>query len=161
RARWDGRGRARGDAVTAAPLPLADAGCLRPEARRTRILRLAFAAALTVAAIGVLLLARGPRVSAGPFVPARSHTIGRLDVSRSVELDRLRLAYSTLSFLGHSKARVGLVIVSSYAYEALPPGSPASALLPIAALFHPTGVRPGPRGQPAFVLPPNPWKAAF
>jgi hypothetical protein len=147
--------------VTAASLPLADAGSLAPHARRTRVLRLALAAALAVAAVSAVLLARGPRASAGPFVPAGSNTIVVLDVSASVALDKLRLAYSTLSYLGHSNARVGLVVCSSYAYEALPPGSPASTLLPIANLFRPTRAEPGSRGRPTFVLPPNPWKAAF
>jgi hypothetical protein len=108
-----------------------------------------------------VLLARGPRVSAGLYAPRDSNTIVVLDVSASVEFNKLQLAYSTLSFLGHSKAQVGLIISSSYAYEALPPGSPASTLLPIAKLFHPTGVRHGAFGVPTFVLPPNPWKAAF
>lgn len=139
--------------MTAASLPLADAGSLVPQARRTRVLRLALAAALALAATGVVLLARGPRASAGPFVAAGSNTIVVLDVSESVEFAKLQLAYNTLTFLGHSKARVGLVVSSSYAYEALPPGSPASALLPIANLFRPTGVTRR--------LPPNPWRAGF
>jgi len=147
--------------VTAASLPLADADSLAPFARRTRIFRLSLAAALALAAVGAVLLARGPRVTAGPFVPANSNTIVVLDVSASVEFNKLQLAYSTLSYLGHSNARVGLVVCSSYAYEALPPGSPASTLLPIARLFHPTAARRGRFGQPTFVLPPNPWQAAF
>jgi hypothetical protein len=147
--------------LTQATLPLADAGRLQPEARRTRTLRLVLAGALAAAAISAVLLARGPRATAGPFVPPGTNTIVVLDVSESVELNKLQLAYSTLSYLGHSKAQVGLIVCSSYAYEALPPGSPASALLPIARLFHPTGIRRGFGGRPTFVLPPNPWKAAF
>ncbi len=147
--------------MTTPSLPLADAGSLAPHARRTRALRLALAAALIVAGVGAVLLARGPRASAGPYVPAGSNTIVVLDVSASVELDKLQLAYSTLSYLGQSNARIGLIVTSSYAYEALPPGSPASTLLPIAKLFHPTSAKPGLLGQTTFVLPPNPWKAAF
>ena len=147
--------------MTASSLPLADAGPLRLLARRTHVLRLALAGALAVTAASAILLARGPHASAGAFVPAGSNTIVVLDVSQSVEYNKLQLAYGTLTFLGHSKAKVGLVVFSSYAYEALPPGSPASTLLPIAKLFHPTRTRPGRLGQPTFVLPPNPWKAAF
>jgi hypothetical protein len=116
---------------------------------------------LAVTAVGAILLARGPHASAGAFVPAGSNTIVVLDVSQSVEYTKLQLAYGTLAFLGHSKARVGLVVCSSYAYEALPPGSPASALLPIAKLFRPISIRSFSRGQRRFVLPPNPWVLAF
>jgi hypothetical protein len=148
--------------VTASSLPLADAGSLRLLARRTHVLRLALAGALAATAVSAILLARGPHASAGAFVPAGSNTIVVLDVSQSVEFNKLQLAYGTLTFLGHSKAKVGLVVCSSYAYEALPPGSPASALLPIAKLFRPIGVRLAYRGGlPRFVLPPNPWVAGF
>jgi len=147
--------------VTASSLPLADAGSLRLLARRTHVLRLALAGALAVTAVSAILLARGPHASAGAFVPAGSNTIVVLDVSQSVEYNKLQLAYGTLTFLGHSKAKVGLVVVSSYAYEALPPGSPASALLPIAKLFRPIGLRSFYSGRPRFVLPPNPWVAGF
>src|SRR5260370_4254509 len=125
--------------MPAPSLPLADSGPLEPLARRTRVLRLALAGVLIVVAASAAVLARGPRVSAGLYVPRGSNTIVVLDVSASVEYNKLQLAYSTLSYLGHSKAQVGLVVCSSYAYEALPPGSPASTLLPIAKLFHPTG----------------------
>jgi len=146
--------------VTASTLPLADAPSLQRFVRRTRVLRLALAGALVAAAVAAVVLARGPRASAGPFIPPGSNTIVVLDVSQSVEYNKLQLAYSTLTFLGHSKARVGLVVVSSYAYEALPPGSPSNTLLPIAALFHPTGLRRT-FGRPTFLLPPNPWASAF
>ena len=147
--------------MTDPSLPLADAGSLSAQARRTRALRVALAAAITLAAVAAVLIARGPRASAGPFVPPGTNTIVVLDVSQSVELYKLQLAYSTLSFLGHSNARVGLILTSSYAYEALPPGSPADALLPIARLFHPTKIRRGQSGRASFVLPPNPWRSAF
>ncbi len=147
--------------MTEGSLPLADAPSLSAHLRRTALLRVAAAAALVIAAVVVVLLARGPHPTAGPFVPAHSNTIVVLDVSQSVELNKLRLAYSTLSFLGHSNAHVGLVIVSSYAYEALPPGSPANALLPIAKLFHASGVALGPLGRRTPSLPPNPWVSGF
>ena len=158
--------RPRKDVMTPSSLPIADAGSLRLLARRTRVVRLAFAVGLAATAVSAILLARGPRASAGAFVPAGSNTIVVLDVSQSVEYDKLQLVYGTLTFLGHSKAKVGLVVVSSYAYEALPPGSPASALLPIAKIFRPIGLRSsGLRssfsGRPRFILPPNPWVAGF
>jgi hypothetical protein len=147
--------------MKASSLPLADAASLRVLAGRTRVLRLALAGALAATAAGAILLARGPHASAGAFAPSGSNTIVVLDVSQSVEYNKLQLAYGTLTFLGRSKARVGLVVCSSYAYEALPPGSPASALLPIAKIFRPIGVRSIYSGRPRFIVPPNPWVAGF
>jgi hypothetical protein len=146
--------------MTSVSLPLGDAGSLREQARRTRFVRLALAVALAAAAVTVVLLSRGPRLSAGAYVPPGSNTIVVLDVSQSVEANKLQLAYSTLSYLGHSKAHVGLVVSSGYAYEALPPGSAANALLPIADLFRSRGIALV-FGRPTVVLPPNPWRAAF
>jgi hypothetical protein len=146
--------------MTSVSLPLGDAGSLREQARRTRFVRLALAIALAGAAVTVVLLSRGPRLSAGAYVPPGSNTIVVLDVSQSVEANKLQLAYSTLSYLGHSKAHVGLVVTSGYAYEALPPGSAANALLPIADLFRSRGIALV-FGRPTVVLPPNPWRAAF
>ena len=147
--------------MTDPSIALADSGSLSALARRTRVLRVALAAVIVVAAVAAVLLARGPRASAGPFVPPGTNTIVVLDVSQSVELYKLRLAYSTLSFLGHSNARVGLILTSNYAYEAVPPGASADTLLPIAKLFHPTKIRRYGFGRVSFVLPPNPWKSAF
>ena len=147
--------------MTGSSLPLADAGSLRSLARRTHVLRLALAVGLAAIAVSAILLARGPHASAGAFVPAGSNTIVVLDVSQSVEYNKLQLAYGTLTFLGQSKAKVGLVVCSSYAYEALPPGSPASALLPIAKIFRPIGIRSSFSSRPRFILPPNPWVAGF
>ena len=56
--------------MSAASLPLADAGSLRPLARRTRILRLALAGALAALAAAAIILARGPHVAAGAFIAA-------------------------------------------------------------------------------------------
>ncbi len=142
-------------------VPLADAASLGPDARRTRFLRLGLTAILVAAGVAVVLVARGPHAAtASPYIPPDSNAIVVLDVSGSVEIRKLQLAYSTLTLLGRSKAHVGLVVFSGYAYEALPPGSPASAMLPIAALFHARKTTARTFGGP-FVLPPNPWKAGF
>src|SRR5258708_35838569 len=54
--------------------------------------------------------------------------------------------------------RYGLVVFSSTAYEALPPGTPASALKPLIRYFTlPTQVVAG--EQPTF--PTNPWTNSF
>jgi hypothetical protein len=145
--------------VNKGTIPIAYTSSLAAEVRRTRALRLSLAIALVAAAVSVVLLARSPHAKASPFVLPGSNTIVVLDVSESVELEKVRLAYSTLTLLGRSKAKIGLVVFSSYAYEALPPGSPAATLLPIAKLFDAHEV--GPARYQQFVLPPNPWKNSF
>ncbi len=137
-------------------IPLTDSHSLRPKIRRTRIVRLTVAAALILGGVTCVLLTRSPGGSL-PLVVPGTQTIVVLDVSGSVELNKLRLAYRTLELLGNSKARVGLIVFSGYAYESLPPDSPAADLLPVASLF-----KAGHASQNAYgVLPPNPWTAGF
>jgi hypothetical protein len=146
--------------MTSASLPLADSASFRREALRTRGLRLGLATLLLGLGVGAVLLARGPRNPSTEFLaPSDSNTIVVLDVSGSVELQKIRLAYRALSLLGQSNKQVGLVVFSGYAYEALPPDSPAATLLPIANLFQ-LHRAPGGLG-PSLFLAPNPWDSGF
>src|SRR5581483_6418490 len=54
----------------------------------------------------------------------------------------------TLQDLAGSGRRIGLVLFSDIAYEALPPGTPASELRPYVRFFRARGT-------------PNPWQEAF
>ena len=139
---------------------LGDAPELRPLVHRTRAGELLLATALLAAAIGVAAIARNrTQVSQTPILASGSNAIVVLDLSASTQSDTLKRAYSTLTLLGRSRARVGLVIFSSYAYEALPPGSPAANLLPFARFFQPV------RTQSSFAarltFPRNPWQTSF
>ena len=145
--------------MTAASIPLADTSGLSPLLRRTRLLRLGLAAVLVCAAVVAVVVTRGPRTGYGPFVVPGSSTVVVLDLSGSVELNKIQLAYSTLERLAHSGTRLALVVFSGYAYEVLPPGSAAANLLPIAGLFE-SPIRLG-IGSNTYVLPPNPWTAGF
>ena len=58
-----------------------------------------------------------------------------LDVSASISADTYSRIGATLSSLARSGGRYGLVVFSDQAYEALPPGTPASDLRPLVRYF--------------------------
>jgi len=81
-----------------------------------------------------------------------------LDVSASISPDTFSRIGETLRKLVSTRGRYGLVVFSNVAYEALPPGTPASALRPLIRYFEvPEQQTPG-----ALPVPPtNPWSLAF
>jgi uncharacterized protein (DUF58 family) len=91
-------------------------------------------------------------------LPAHADTVLVLDVSASISSDTYSRIGGTLSALLHSGDRFGLVVFSDEAYEALPPGSPATDLAPLVRYFTlPQQVRPG----FAVTFPENPWSSSF
>jgi hypothetical protein len=136
-------------------IPIADAALLGRAALREQRVRVALAlAALLLIAAAILLAARSP----GP-APAAAGSGGRpvtevvLDVSGSV-------GESASDFAGRVLARIGLVLFSDSAEEALPPGTPATQLLPFARSFTP----PKKRGEPLAyrqLSETNPWHPSF
>jgi hypothetical protein len=131
-------------------IPFARIADLRGSARRLALLRALFAAG----SVALLLLALGAaRRDATPngVVPPRAGSIVVLDASASVQ----RVAYpqiaATLDDLAQSSKRVGLVLFSDVAYQALPPTTPASELASFARLFHLEGGH----------YPTNPWTLNF
>ena len=62
-----------------------------------------------------------------------------LDLSASITADTYSRIHQTLQQLVARGGRYGLVVFSNIAYEALPPGTPASALEPIVALLRAAG----------------------
>jgi hypothetical protein len=81
-----------------------------------------------------------------------------LDLSASISSDTFSRIGETLRKLAGSGGRYGLVIFSNVAYEALPPGTPASALRPLIRYFSvPSTASPG----GAAALPTNPWTSSF
>ena len=139
-------------------IPLADAGALRPAARRTLIVRAVLAAALAGLVIAAVLLSRHPHTATIVTLPAHSSAIVVLDVSASISSDTYARIGATLSQLAHSQGRYGLVVFSDQAYEALPPGTAAADLDPLVRYFTlPTLTTPG--FAPTF--PVNPWQNTF
>jgi len=127
-------------------------------AARTAIVRVALAIVLVGAVVAAVLVARRPHVERQPFVAPEAGGIVVLDMSASITSDTYDRIHRTLQELVARGGRYGLVLFSNVAYEALPPGTPASALEPLVRYFAvPPQTAPG--EQPA--LPVNPWTASF
>jgi hypothetical protein len=139
-------------------IPLADAPRLAGAARRTAAVRLLLALLAVGAALAAVLVARHPRTHVLVPLAARGDTIVVLDLSASISTDTYAQIGATLSSLARSDGRLGLVVFSDQAYEALPQGTPAADLAPLVRLFTPPA-----RTRPGFApaLPPNPWTATF
>jgi hypothetical protein len=134
-------------------IPLLDAPTLRSRARRTLLVRAGLAAVLVAALVTAYLLARQPRGDVG-LVPGGTSPVVVLDLSWSVSYDSYAEIASTLRRLADSRQRLGLVLFSDVAYEALPPGTRASELRPFARFFE-TSKRHGKRPRE------TPWSEAF
>lgn len=141
-------------------IPLAQARLLARAARRTALVRAVLAVALVALVLACAALARGPQVHerAQPYVPPKSAGIVVLDLSASISSDTYSRIGETLRQLVARGGRYGLVVYSDVAYEALPPGTPASALAPLVRYFTlPAHTAPG----VAPTYPPNPWSRHF
>jgi hypothetical protein len=137
-------------------VPVADADLLGPVARRTRIVRIALAAALVAAAVAAFLVA--PRHPGRRYLPANAVGIVVLDVSSSVKPTTYYRIEQTLDTIAASKGRLGLVLFSDVAYEALPTGTPASDLRPMLRFFAPPPKTPA-GDQP--LVADSPWQQWF
>lgn len=138
-------------------LPLVDALDLRAKALRTRIVLLVLAVlVIGLAAVGLLLL-RDAGARTATLLPAGSDAIVVLDLSASIDTDTYSRIGLTLQDLARSRARIGLVVFSDQAYEALPPDVPASTLAPLVRYF----TLPKQVGGAAPAFPPNPWTRTF
>ena len=80
-----------------------------------------------------------------------------LDLSASISTDTFQQIGDALSLLAKSGGRYGLVVFSSTAYEALPPGTPARELGSFVRYFQVLG------GKNGFgtSFPTNPWTESF
>ena len=138
--------------MTAIPVPGAHG--LARNARRTALIRRALAVALVLLVLLVAAAARHPGVGQPSSLPVRSGDVIVLDLSASVSSDTFSRIGETLRKLVATGGRYGLVVFSSVAYEALPPGTRASALRPLIRYFT---LSPGSAGA----LPTNPWTLSF
>jgi hypothetical protein len=139
-------------------IPLADAPALRSNARLTLAIRAALAAVAVGAAVAFLVVSRHPHSRTIVALPANAPTVVVLDVSASISTDTYSRIGGTLAAISRGRARIGLVVFSDAAYEALPPGVPASALAPFVRYFTlPSQTQAG--FAPTF--PPNPWTTTF
>jgi len=116
-------------------VPLADPEALDRAARRTRLVRLALAAALIACIVGAFFTA--PTRAGRRFIPADTTGVVVLDLSSSVQPDTYYRIEQTLATVAASRSRLGLVLFSDVAYEALPTGTPAAELKPLLRFFAP------------------------
>jgi hypothetical protein len=139
-------------------IPLAEAPRLADAARRTIAIRTALALVAIASAVAASVVARHPHTRVLVPLAARGDTIVVVDLSASISTDAFSQIGATLSTLARSDRRLGVVVFSDQAYEALPQGTPAADLAPLVRLFTlPKGTQAG------FVptLPPNPWTSTF
>jgi hypothetical protein len=139
-------------------IPLADAGALGRVARRTDLIRFTLAAILVGLVVAIAVLAGHPRVRSLHVLPPGTTGIIVLDLSASISEDTYARISATLADFAASKGRYGLIVFSGTAYQALPPGTPATELKPLIRYFTlPSQKTPG--FLPTF--PPNPWTNTF
>ncbi|MES1248260.1 MAG: vWA domain-containing protein [Actinomycetota bacterium] len=139
-------------------IPLAEAPVLRARSRASLAVRALLAATAAGCTIACIVVSRHPHAQTVVTLPHAASTIVVLDVSASVSTDTYSRIGGTLAAIARSSARIGLVVFSDTAYEALPPGVPASDLTPYVRYFAvPPQSRPG--FTPSF--PVNPWTTTF
>ncbi len=139
-------------------IPYAGAERLRRAALLTRLRRLIVAVLLVTLVLAMAAEARTPGSSAPPFLPPAAGGVVVLDLSASITTDTYSRIEETLRDLVSRGGRYGLVVFSDQAYEALPPGTPASALEPLIRYFT-VHAAANASEQPSFPL--NPWTASF
>jgi hypothetical protein len=140
-----------------AAVPLADPRPLDRAARRSRLIRVLIAAALVGVVAGAVVLA--PGTPARRFLPADTVGVVVLDVSSSVRPQTYYRIEQTLATIGASRTRLGLVLFSDVAYEALPPGTPAAELKPLLRFFAPPSAAPAQSNGAE--LARSPWEQWF
>jgi hypothetical protein len=128
------------------PIPFSSAAALARPARWTLAARIGLAACLVGGLVAAFLLTHRHRGSDAALQSGRSPVIA-LDLSWSVSYAKSKLIERTLSSFADSGRRLGLVLFSDTAYEALPVGTSSDALRPFLRFFKG-------RGQ-------NPWRATF
>jgi hypothetical protein len=137
------------------PVPLADPKALDRAARRTRVVRVVLAGVLVAGIVAAFVVA--PRTPGRRFLPADATGIVVLDLSSSISPGTYYRIEQTLATIAASQSRLGLVIVSDVAYEALPPGTAAQELKPMLRFFAPQATAPGAAGA----LARSPWDQWF
>ena len=128
-------------------IPYGDARALARPERRTLVMRVALAA-LLAGTLAVAWIAARPGGKHPGLLPRGKSPVVAIDMSWSVSYDSYAQIERALSDLAGSGRRLGLVLFSDIAYEALPPGTQASELRPYLRFFAKRGVR-------------NPWGDAF
>jgi hypothetical protein len=104
-------------------------------ARRTSWVRWALAAGAVLALALAMSFARGADVRPTSYFASGDGGIVVMDLSTSVERTKHRRIQRVVRSLAMTGSRVGLVVFSDSAYEALPPGTRGEELLPLLRFF--------------------------
>jgi hypothetical protein len=139
-------------------IPYTGAQALARIAARTAVARVVLALVLLGLVVAAAAAARHPKLDKKPLVAPSAGGVLVLDLSASISADTFSRIGQTLTQLVARGGRYGLVVFSGSAYEALPPGTPASALKPIIRYFTLPN-QPAPGEQPSY--PTNPWTNSF
>jgi VWA domain-containing protein len=145
-------------------LPIADAPLLDRPARRTLVIRNGLTAALALLfASAVVVADRGRSGTAAPAAAAAGRTTEVvLDVSGSVGGSSYAATEAALRRLSRSPGRIGLIVFSDSAEEALPPGTPPAELASLLRFYTP--VQPPQSSEslrPPTRYATNPWYPSF
>jgi hypothetical protein len=136
-------------------IPLANLPSFDGAARRAYRIRILLAVALVGAAIAAFVVA--PAAPGRRFLPANTVGIVALDVSASIKPDTYYRIEHELAALAATRERFGLVLFSDVAYEALPPGTPASELRPLLRFFAPPTAADAKARDTTLGIPNSPW----
>src|SRR5690242_11897829 len=104
-------------------IPLADAGALAIQLRRTTIVRLVLGGALVALAAVAVWRAADLNPRTVSFLPQNSTTVVVMDQSKSIYAAAYKRIAEALRRLIAANVPVGLVAFSDTAYEMLPPGA--------------------------------------
>ena len=138
-------------------IPYAGLRAFAQIAARTTLVRAALSVVLVALVIATAAAARHPQLNEPQFTPPHAGGIVVHDLSARISSDTFSRIGQTLRQIVRRGGRYGLVVFSNTAYEALPPGTPASALQPLERYFT---LQPAITGeQPTF--PVNPWLNSF
>jgi hypothetical protein len=139
-------------------VPYTGAQALARIAARTMVARVVLGVALVALIFAAAAAARHPQLDKQPLLSPNAGGMIVLDLSASISSDTYSRIGESLTKLVANGGRYGLVVFSSTAYEALPPGTPASALKPLIRYFTlPTQVVAGEQAT----FPTNPWTNSF
>ena len=122
-------------------IPLADAGRLRPQARRTLAVRLGLAGLAVACLIGAITLSRDAGGTRRTFFADARSSVVVIDISGSIGPKSRSLIGRTLRKLLDAHSSFGLVFFSDTAYEAVPPGTKWTELEPLLRYFQPPDPR--------------------
>jgi hypothetical protein len=108
-------------------IPLSDLRALAAPVRRTAIVRWTLAAGLVASLVAAAWLARTPGASGARLAQGGESGVVVLDMSASIGSARRRLT-EPFEYLADTGQEFGLVLFSSTAYEAFPPGTDSTEL---------------------------------